>query len=34
MGTIIKHFDKYPLVTQKLADYLLFKQAFLGSFNL
>lgn len=22
---IIPHFDKYPLVTQKLADYLLFK---------
>nr|YP_009240557.1 LAGLIDADG endonuclease [Pyronema omphalodes]AMO66529.1 LAGLIDADG endonuclease [Pyronema omphalodes] len=29
IATIIKHFDKYPLVTQKLADYLLFKQAFL-----
>lgn len=24
---IIKHFDSYPLITQKLADYLLFKQA-------
>lgn len=24
---IIPHFDKYPLVTQKKADYLLFKQA-------
>ena len=23
---IIPHFDKYPLITQKLADYLLFKQ--------
>jgi len=22
---VIPHFDKYPLVTQKLADYLLFK---------
>jgi hypothetical protein len=28
IAIIIKHFDKYPLVTQKLADYLLFKQAF------
>lgn len=25
---IIKHFDKYPLITQKLGDYELFKQAF------
>lgn len=25
---IIDHFDKYPLITQKLADYNLFKQAF------
>lgn len=25
---IINHFDKYPLITQKQADYLLFKQAF------
>jgi hypothetical protein len=25
---IIDHFDKYPLITEKLADYLLFKQAF------
>nr|QBM09699.1 hypothetical protein [Dactylella sp.] len=25
---VINHFDKYPLITQKLADYLLFKQAF------
>ena len=23
---IIPHFDKYPLVTQKLADYILFKE--------
>src|SRR5690606_10832278 len=23
---LINHFDKYPLITQKLADYLLFKQ--------
>jgi len=25
---VIDHFDKYPLITHKLADYLLFKQAF------
>ena len=25
---LIDYFDKYPLITQKLADYLLFKQAF------
>ena len=25
---IINHFDKYPLITQKLKDYLLFKKAF------
>lgn len=24
---IIPHFDKYPLISQKLADYILFKQA-------
>ena len=24
---ILPHFDKYPLITQKKADYLLFKQA-------
>lgn len=24
--TILPHFDKYPLITQKLADYLLFKE--------
>jgi len=28
LAVIIDHFDKYPLITQKLADYLLFKQAF------
>lgn len=27
LSVIINHFDKYPLITQKLADYLLFKQA-------
>ena len=25
---IINHFDKYPLLSQKLKDYVLFKQAF------
>jgi hypothetical protein len=25
---IFSHFDKYPLITQKRADYLLFKQAY------
>jgi len=25
---IIDHFDKYPLLTQKRANYLLFKRAF------
>jgi hypothetical protein len=25
---IIDHFDKYPLLTEKFADYLLFKRAF------
>lgn len=25
---VIDHFDKYPLITQKRADYLLFKQVF------
>jgi hypothetical protein len=25
-NVIIPHFDKYPLITQKKADYLLFKQ--------
>lgn len=24
---IIPHFDRYPLLTQKKADYLMFKQA-------
>jgi hypothetical protein len=28
LQVIIDHFDKYPLITQKLADYILFKQAF------
>lgn len=27
LNVIIPHFDKYPLITQKRADYLLFKQA-------
>jgi hypothetical protein len=25
---VIAHFDKYPLITQKQADYLLFRSAF------
>ena len=29
LSIIIDHFDKYPLLTQKQADYLLFKSAFL-----
>jgi len=28
LAIIIAHFDKYPLISQKLADYILFKQAF------
>lgn len=28
MAAIIKFFDSYPLVTQKWADYLLFKKAY------
>jgi sRNA-binding regulator protein Hfq len=27
LATIMEHFDKYPLITQKQADYLLFKMA-------
>ena len=29
LSTIINHFDKYPLITQKQADYLLFREVFL-----
>ena len=29
MTGIIPHFDKYPLITQKRADYLLFKEVIL-----
>lgn len=29
LSTIVKHFDEFSLLTQKRADYLLFKQAFL-----
>ena len=29
LGIIIEHFDKYPLITQKQADYLLFRQAWI-----
>lgn len=28
LQVIIEHFDNFPLITQKRADYLLFKQAF------
>ena len=28
LAVIIEHFNKYPLITQKWADYELFKQAF------
>lgn len=26
LASVIKHLDKYPLITHKLADYLLFKE--------
>jgi len=26
-SAIVEHFYKYPLITQKLADYLLFREA-------
>lgn len=29
LSVIISHFDKYPLISKKGADYLLFKSAFL-----
>lgn len=28
LQVIISHFDKYPLVTAKLVDFILFKKAF------
>jgi hypothetical protein len=28
ISVLLDHFDKYPLLTQKQADYLLFKSAF------
>jgi len=28
LQVIVDHFDKYPLITQKVSDYLLFKQSF------
>ena len=28
LAKIIDHFDKYPLITQKLGDYFLFKEVF------
>lgn len=33
LSRIIQHFDKYPLITQKLADYLLFKKVYLMVLN-
>lgn len=33
VGNIIRHFDEYPLITQKLADYLLFKQVYIIILN-
>jgi hypothetical protein len=27
IAVIVEHFDKYPLITQKQGDYLLFKMA-------
>lgn len=33
LSVIIDHFDKYELITQKLADYLLFKKAYLLVLN-
>ena len=29
LSRVIKHFDKYPLISQKLADYLLWKKVIL-----
>jgi hypothetical protein len=28
LAKLIQHFDQYPLITQKLADYQLFKEAY------
>ena len=28
LAVLISHFDKYPLITEKLSDYLLFKMIF------
>lgn len=28
LGIVIEHMDKFPLLTQKYVDFLLFKQAF------
>jgi LAGLIDADG endonuclease len=33
LEVIIKHFDNFPLITQKLADYQLFKQAYILILN-
>jgi hypothetical protein len=33
VGVILPHFDKYPLITKKHSDYLLFKQIVLLLLN-
>ena len=33
IAVIIPHFDKYPLITKKNSDYLLFKQIVLKLLN-
>jgi len=33
LAKVIDHFDKYPLITKKLADYKLFRQAFMLILN-
>ena len=33
VNKIIPHFDKYPLITQKLADYLLFRDVVIMMIN-
>jgi hypothetical protein len=29
LKVVLDHFDKFPLITQKYGDYILFKQAYL-----
>jgi hypothetical protein len=33
INIILPHFDKYPLITKKLSDYILFKQVALLMLN-